>query len=119
MYAAYNDNAIDGKIPVTKLEEKQGYISRKSYRGLCCMPTELLGSATIRYSDRCYFSNYNPVLFLSRYCGGSSSYNDGAGISTTGLNSSVSGSYSYLTSPLCYFTEDPKIPLSQSIANNS
>ena len=54
MYADYDPNTITDKILVAECPQEEGYIKRKSYQGLCCMPTEIDGSYIIRFSD--YFN---------------------------------------------------------------
>lgn len=119
MYAAYDPNTVADKIMVAKSPKMSGFITRKSYRGLCCMPTELGGSANIRYSD--YFTGTASLLgsLLVRGAGGYATSDSVAGTSCTYIGYTERDAYSIYGSTLCYFTEDPIIPLSQSIANNS
>ena len=118
MYAEseYSHTTVEGKICTAEYSRNAGYIKRKSYRGLCCMPTDTSGSSTTRYC--CYF--YTNVQYAKSICeraagGVANLYNNGSS-STTDYQSYNVAKTNY-TSPLCYFTEDPKIPLSQSIAN--
>lgn len=115
MYAAYDPNTVENKIMVEECPRVSGYITRKSYRGLCCMPTEIGGSTHVRYSD--YFSTDAKPL-RARAAGGDALKADNAGESFSFTNNDAARVYSFYTSPLCYFTEDTIIPDSQSIANN-
>lgn len=110
MYANYNPNTVEDKIMVAECPRVSGYITRKSYRGLCCMPTEIGGSSTIRYSD--YFvtnAGTSRVLFV-RNAGGSKFDSTNAGASFTGATDGNTFAHARYTSPLCYFTADPIIP---------
>ena len=121
MYAAYDPNTVAGKIMVAECPQVPGYIKRKSYHGLCCMPTEIGGSSTVRYSDNFSTSAETSKGLYVRAAGGGAASGSGepAGASCTRVTFADSYAYSYCSAPLCYFEEDPKIPLSQSIANNS
>ena len=116
MYAEseYSHTTVEGKICTAEYSRNPGFIKRKSYRGLCCMPTETSGSSTTRYC--CYL--YTNVQYAKSICeraagGAANLYNTGAS-STTDYQSYNVAKTNY-TSPLCYFTEDPVIPETQSI----
>ena len=117
MYAGYEKNTVEDKIMVAECTRVGGYITRKSYRGLCCIPTEVGGSANIRYSDTIYTNPTSKGLRV-RSVGGSPNGDTQAGISNTYIHNTAEFQTTGSTSPLCYFTEDPVIPDSQSIANN-
>lgn len=117
MYANYDPNTIEDKIMVAECPRVSGWITRKSYRGLCCMPTEIGGSQTIRYSDM--LSTPTGISKRVRAAGGNASQTTQAGESFVISNFGASHLEGMFTAPLCYFTEDPIIPDSQSIANNS
>lgn len=51
MAAAFNPNSVEGLLKVAECPQKEGYIKRKSWEGLCGMPTEVGGSTTTWYSD--------------------------------------------------------------------
>lgn len=119
MYADYYPNTVADKIMVAECPRDVGYITRKSYRGLCCFCTNVGGSTTIRYSDQFYTDAKISKGLRVRSAGGRADDTSFAGTSYTFVNNIASIAFSNYTAPLCYFTEDPKIPLSQSIANNS
>lgn len=119
MYADYDPNTVADKIMVAECPRVSGYIKRKSYQGLCCMPTEVGGTATIRFGDNFYTSVDISKGLRVRAAGGGASYYAGAGASHTFTYSEATIAYSSFSAPLCYFAEDPIIPDSQSIANNS
>ena len=115
MYADYAPDTVADKILVAECPRVSGYIKRKSYQGLCCMPTEVGGSATIRFAD--YFST-NPNTYNGlrvRAASGRASTGMNAGASYTNLeNTDMVGAQNH-TAPLCYFEEDPVIPETQKI----
>lgn len=117
MYATYDPTTVEDKIMVAECPRVSGWITRKSYRGLCCIPTEVGGSAIVRYSDN--FMNTNTSGLYVRISGGDKGGITLCGISFTDLRRKYSYSHPSATAPLCYFAEDPVIPDSQSIANNS
>ena len=119
MYAAYDPNTVADKIMVAECPRVSGWIMRKSYKGLCCMPTAIGGSTTVRYSDQFYTSAETSKGLRVRAAGGYANGGTVAGASYTSSYSTATHAYAYCSSPLCYFDEDPKIPLSQSIATNN
>ena len=119
MYADYDPNTVADKILVAECPRVSGYIKRKSYQGLCCMPTEVGGTATIRFGDIFNTNAGTSKGLRVRTAGGSAFDGTGAGASCTGVSYTDAHAYAYYSAPLCYFEEDPIIPQSQSIANNS
>ena len=118
MYADYDPKTVEGKIMVAECPRVSGWINRKSYRGLCCMPTEIGGSYIVRYSDH-FTTNAETFKGLRvRTAGGNSLDGAGAGASCTSTNYAAAQTYLNGSAPLCYFTEDPVIPRSQSIEKN-
>lgn len=119
MYADYDPNTVADKIMVAECPQVEGYIKRKSYRGLCCMPTEVGGSATIRFADYFYTHAKTSKGIRFHAAGGYASIGANAGASCTFANGTDASSNSTCSTTLCYFEKDPVIPESQSIANNS
>ena len=119
MYAAYDPNTVSDKIMVAECPRVSGWITRKSYKGLCCMPTAIGGSSNVRYSDQFYTSAEKSKGLRVRAAGGGANFGTNAGASCTNAYSAATGAGAYYSAPLCYFDEDPKIPLSQSIATNN
>lgn len=115
MYADYDPNTVADKILVAECPQKEGYIKRKSYQGLCCMPTEVGGTATTRFGD--YFgTNASTSKGLRVRDAGGSAYSDAdAGASCTSAYNTATRAYTYCSAPLCYFEEDPIIPESEKI----
>ena len=117
MYADYYQNTVADKILVAECSRVSGWITRKSYRGLCCIPTEVGGSSTVRYSDEFVTSMGTSVGLRVRSAGGYVGAKAGNSYSHMGYTYERQDAYS--SAPLCYFEEDPIIPDSQSIANTT
>ena len=119
MYAAYDPNIVTDKIMVAECPRVSGWIMRKSYKGLCCMPTEIVGSPTLRYSDQFYTNAETSKGLRVRAAGGYANNGTHSGASCTAARDAPTNAAAYCSAPLCYFEEDPIIPQSQSIANNN
>ena len=115
MYADYDPNTVADKILVAECPQKEGYIKRKSYQGLCCMPTEVGGTSTTRFGD--YFGTNAATSkgLRVRAAGGSANYGTTAGASCTYAHYAAASAYAHYSAPLCYFEEDPVIPETQKI----
>lgn len=109
MYAAYDPNTVTGKIMVAECPRVSGWITRKSYKGLCCMPTEIGGSPTLRYSDQFYTNAETSKGLRVRAAGGSAHDGTGAGASCARAVSTAADASATYSAPLCYFEEDPLI----------
>ena len=115
MYADYDPNTVADKIMVAECPRVSGYIKRKSYQGLCCMPTEVGGSATIRFADYFYTNVDTSNGLRVRAAGGRAYYGANAGASSAIAHSAATSANAYYSAPLCYFEEDPVIPETQKI----
>lgn len=118
MYAAYDPNTVAGKIMVAECPRVSGWITRKSYKGLCCMPTEIGGSPTLRYSDQFYTNAETSKGLRVRAAGGRASDGTLAGASCTAALSTAANAYANYSAPLCYFAEDPVIQDTQQITES-
>lgn len=109
MYADYNPKTVENKIMVAECPRVGGYIKRKSYKGLCCMATEVGGSFNVRYSDYLTtdVAKYNGIRIRS--AGGHANFGAGAGASFTSIETDYNSIFMFYTAPLCYFTADPII----------
>jgi hypothetical protein len=116
MLADYDPNTVADKIPVAVCPRTSGYIKRKSYQGLCCMPTEVGGSATIRFADYFYTNVDTSKGLRVRAAGGDASNSTNAGASCTNGYNAATSAFAVCSAPLCYFEEDPEIPTTQRIA---
>ena len=107
MYAPFDPATIEDKTKVAEYPQTEGYIKRKSYNGLCCMPTEVGASASTNYADYFWTDEKTSKGLLVRSAGGSA--NDGADAGASAANASGAAAYadSYCSSPLCYFEADP------------
>lgn len=115
MYADYDPNTVADKILVAKCPRVSGYIKRKSYQGLCCMPTEVGGSATIRFADYFYTNVDTSKGLRVRAAGGYAYGGTDAGASYTYADGAATNAAAPCSAPLCYFEEDPVIPESEKI----
>lgn len=115
MYADYDPNTVADKILVAECPQKEGCIKRKSYQGLCCMPTEVGGTATTRFGD--YFGTNAATSkgLRVRAAGGYANGGTAAGASDTNAHSTATNANTHYSAPLCYFEEDPVIPETQKI----
>lgn len=115
MLADYDPNTVADKILVAECPRVSGYIKRKSYQGLCCMPTEVGGSATVRFADYFYTNVDTSKGLRVRAAGGSANGGAGAGASCAFASYTAASATAYYSAPLCYFEEDPEIPETQRI----
>lgn len=109
MFAAFDPSTVNDKIKVAECPRTEGYLKRVSYQGLCCMPTEVGGSAFTYYPDYFYTNAKTSKGLRVRAVGGCA--NDGAyagAFFTSSFNAATSANANY-SSPLCYFEEDPII----------
>ena len=113
MYADYDPNTVADKIMVAECPRVSGYIKRKSYQGLCCMPTEVGGSATIRFADYFYTNVDTSNGLRVRAAGGNAIRGTLAGASCTDALLAATHASANCSAPLCYFEEDPIIPESE------
>ena len=109
MAAAYDPNTTEDKLHVATCPQKEGYITRKSYEGLCCMPTQVGGSATTRFADYFYTNAATSKGLRVRAAGGRAYNGTNAGASCTYADNAATNATSHCSSPLCYFEEDPTI----------
>ena len=115
MYADYDPNTVADKILVAECPRVSGYIKRKSYQGLCCMPTEVGGSATIRFADYFYTNVDTSKGLRVRAAGSCADGGADAGASCTYAYSTAANANAGYSAPLCYFEEDPVISESEKI----
>lgn len=109
MYATYNPDIITDKLKVAQCPQTEGYILRKSYAGLCCMPTMVGGTATTRFSDYMYTNAATSKGLRVRAAGGGADTGTGAGASCSHTNYTATDTRAGISSPLCYFVTDPAI----------
>ena len=115
MYADYYPNTVADKILVAECPRVSGYIKRKSYQGLCCMPTEVGGTSTTRFADYFYTTAATSKGLRVRAAGGYANHGTYAGASCTNAHLMATNESAHYSAPLCYFEEDPVIPETQRI----
>ena len=109
MYADFTPDTVKGKVKVCDCPMTQAYIKKKSYNGLCCMPTEVGGTASTYFCDYFYNNAATATGFRVRAAGSSANAGTNAGASCASAINAASAAVSYYSSPLCFFTEDPEI----------
>lgn len=109
MFAAFDPSTVSDKIKVAECPRTSGWIKRKSYNGLCCMPTEVGASPTTNYCDQFYTDAATSKGLRVRAAGGCADYGTSAGASCTDTNGAATNAGTVCSSPLCYFEEDPII----------
>lgn len=109
MAAAFNPNSIEGLKKVAECPQKEGYIKRKSFEGLCAMPTEVGGSTNTYYADYFWTNGATATGLRVRAAGGYASNGAYAGAFCVDANYAASNAYAHYSSPLCFFAEDPVI----------
>ena len=109
MFAAFDPSTVSDKIKVAECPRTSGWIKRKSYNGLCCMPTEVGASPTTNYCDQFYTDAATSKGLRVRAAGGGASSGAGAGASCTYSCYAATAAGTGFSSPLCYFEEDPII----------
>lgn len=109
MAAAFDPNSVDALKKVAECPQKEGYIKRVSFEGLCSMPTEVGGSSNTYYSDYFYTDAAKATGLCVRAAGGSASYGATAGAFCVLAYYAASYANALCSSPLCFFAEDPVI----------
>lgn len=109
MFAAFDPSTVSDKIKVAECPRTSGWIKRKSYNGLCCMPTEVGASPTTNYCDQFYTDAATSKGLRVRAAGGGAYSGANAGASCADASSAATGAGTSCSSPLCYFEEDPII----------
>lgn len=109
MAAAFNPNSIEGLKKVAECPQKEGYIKRKSFEGLCAMPTEVGGSSSTYYCDYFYTNGATATGLRVRAAGGYASAGAYAGAFCVHAYYAASYAHANFSSPLCFFAEDPVI----------
>ena len=109
MYAAFDPTSVTGMLKACECPRTEGYIKRKSYNRLCCMPTEIGGSASTYYPDRFYTNAETSHGLRVRLAGGNANSGTYAGASSANANYTASIANAFYSSPLCYFEADPVV----------
>lgn len=107
MVASFNPNSVEGLKKVAECPQKEGYIKRKSFEGLCAMPTDVGGSSSTYYSDYFYTNGANQTGLRVRAAGGSANSGATAGAFCVTAGNASSAAAAYCSSPL-YFARKIK-----------
>lgn len=109
LYAGFSWTDTEGMLLAAELPRKEGYIKKYSTHLLCCLPTEVGATAATCFADYFYTNIVNNSGFRVRLVGGSSNYGAGAGAFVTLANNAATSTSADVSSPLCFFEEDPTI----------
>lgn len=107
MAAAFDPNTVAGLKKVAECPQTEGYIKRKSFEGLCAMPTEVGGSSATYYADYFWTNAKTSKGLRVRAAGGYATDGAGAGAFYVNAHSAASHASATYSSPLCFFAEDP------------
>jgi hypothetical protein len=107
MYSDYNDASVAGLLKATECPRSSGYISKISMHKLCAMPTAVGGSASTYYCDNFWESSASSKGLRVRRAGASADNGTDAGAGATYTHYAASSASPSVSSPLCYFREDP------------
>ena len=107
LYADYNDASVAGLLKATECPRVTGYIMKISMNRLCALPTLIGGSSSTYYADQFYTNVDTSQGLRVRLSGGSANAGSLAGASCSLTYHASSTASPYLSSPLCYFREDP------------
>lgn len=109
MAAAFDPNSTAGLLKVAEMPKTEGYIKRLSMEGLCCIPTEVGGSASTYFPDYLYRNAAATVGLRVRAAGGSAFNGASAGAFATYAGNAATSTGADCSSPLCFFVDDPTI----------
>lgn len=105
MFTEFNPSSVDGLLKVAECPQTDGYIKRKSYNGLCCMPTEVGGSSLTYCSDYFYTDGGKASGLRVRVAGGGLNNGAAAGASYSSAQNAATTAWTNNSSPL-YFAMD-------------
>lgn len=108
LYAGFSWTDTEGMLLAAELPRAEGYIKKYSTHLLCCLPTEVGATTATYFADYFYTTPSNPG-FRVRLVGGSSCNGANAGAFVTNANGAATGTAANVSSPLCFFEEDPTI----------
>ena len=111
LYAGCTHNTIDGLLKAAEMPRLAGYIKRKSYNLLCAMPTEVGGTASTYFCDNFWENSASSKGLRSRLAGASADSGANAGTFCVNADDAFSHTDATVSSPLCFFREDPVMAL--------
>jgi hypothetical protein len=110
LYNNYNNGNVDGMKAAGEMARTESYIKKLTMHKLSCLPTEVGGSTSTYYGDMSYCNHTSSQGLRCRLAGGYANYGAGAGAFASATSAAVSFASTIVSSPLCYFEEDPLMP---------
>lgn len=107
MAEVFNPNSVEGLLKVCNLPISGGYIKRKSWEGLCGLPTELGASVTTWFCDTYETDADTSTGLRVRTAGGGGNGGRGVGPFCVNATHGATSTFPHCSSPLCFFAEDP------------
>lgn len=108
LYAGFSWTDTEGMLLAAELPRAEGYIKKYSTHLLCCLPTEV-GATTATYFADYFYTTPSSPGFRVGLVGGSSNNGANAGAFVTYASHAATGTSADVSSPLCFFEEDPTI----------
>lgn len=108
LYAGFSWTDTEGMLLAAELPRAEGYIKKYSTHLLCCLPTEV-GATTATYFADYFYTTPSSPGFRVRWVGGSSDNGAAAGAFVTTAYNAATAATAGVSSPLCFFEEDPTI----------
>ena len=108
MYAPFSWTDTTGMLLAAELPRAEGYIKKYSTHLLSCVPTEV-GATTATYFADYFYTTPSSPGFRVRLVGGSSYNGTYAGAFVTHAYNAATNTNATVSSPLCFFEEDPTI----------
>ncbi len=108
MSAGYDPTCVEGMTKVCDLPLKDGYIKRKSWEGLCGLPTEVGGSAATWYSDYYWQNAASQTGLRVRAAGGNAHNGTYAGAFAVNAHYAATSADASYSSPLYRLVKERK-----------
>lgn len=109
LYDNYNKATVAGLLKCGEMPQNEAYIKKVMMHKLCCMPSEVGGSASTYFADNSYCNHTTSKGLRCRLAGGSSYNGAAAGAFVSNSNYAVTTTSTLVSSPLCFFEQDPII----------
>ena len=109
LYTGFSWTDTEGMLLAAELPRAEGYIKKYSTHLLCCLPTEVGATAATCFADYFYTNWQSSKGFRVGLVGGSSYCGATAGAFVTHAYYAATSTSAYVSSPLCFFEEDPTI----------
>ena len=109
LYTGFSWTDTEGMLLAAELPRAEGYIKKYSTHLLCCLPTEVGATAATCFADYFYTNWQSSKGFRVGLVGGSSDDGTFAGAFVTYAYDAATNTTADVSSPLCFFEEDPTI----------